>query len=417
MGISSKSAEGCSNGAAVLNVVMTCVGVGIVSLPSVFQKCGMVGGLLILFISYALSVYSANKLYYALTNSQNSPIHSFSELGRALFGRIGSLAATVTVQVTLFGVCGLLLTICGTTASRLFHGSDDWWRHYAAGTALVLCPMTLLRTVHEIRLFSAFGVLTLVGFIVTTLVQCMIKLSKDEQAKDEVSWQWIVKGKPLDYGGAFATSFLSFFMATSVPSLLKDMRSPKSLPKVLAVGSGIVLVMYAAICVTCYLTWGAKLKNVVDAMGEKFSDLHTAQRTPVSLLANSLMLGTAIAHYLPLMLPVSNQVDGWVDKVEKLKNMSPGARRLGTTMGLVGLTLLIGISTQKLDIMIELIGSITFVALAIYMPVLFYFRAKALNKDGVPTAETAFLYIFFAMGVIISCTTLYSVFKELTHKK
>jgi hypothetical protein len=67
--------------------------------------------------------------------------------------------------------------------------------------------------------------------------------------------------------------------------------------------------------------------------------------------------------------------------------------------------------------MIDLIGSITIVSLAIYLPVLFYFRTRALNKTSVPRREAAFLYLFFAMGVVISLTTLYNVIHELSVKK
>lgn len=407
----------CSNHKAVLNVILTAVGVGIVTLPKVVGECGWIGGSTVLLSTALITIYSTWLLFYAITQNPSGTKVSFPDLAHSLFGSKMKWFVSINIYGTLCGICAVLLVIIGKSVAKLANADPQvdqlWWRMFAISAGVLSMPLTWLKSMNEIGPVSAFGVVTLAGFIVVVVVAALLDFIDPEVSSILKGHRYLLSSTEAppftlyakNYLESFSTAFVSYFMASCVPTLIKDMRTPSSFPKVSIMGNGAVCLLYFILCLSCYAAWGnSNTMSVLDMLNREVinGEVQLTGKSIMSRVANSLIILTGIPHLIALLLPMSVAVD---PLSEKLGKRIPCAYIFGRSTVVI---LIIGISliSGDVDKLVLLIGSLTIVTLSVFLPVLFYVRVKHLKREAIPIVEKLQLIALVLLGVMVMVVSL-----------
>ncbi|KAF4710838.1 hypothetical protein FOZ62_000065 [Perkinsus olseni] len=110
----------CTNLHAIVNVILAAIGLGVVSLPSIIARCGWVGGILLLLVAALVTDYLICKLHTAVNiHPSGTPIHTYEELGRVCFGRVGQILVVAVVHLTMTGMCSAMLLLLGQNTEKM----------------------------------------------------------------------------------------------------------------------------------------------------------------------------------------------------------------------------------------------------------------------------------------------------------
>ena len=407
----------CSNAKAVLNVILTAIGVGIVTLPKVAGECGWLGGSFVLLSTALITIYSTSLLYYAITSNPNGMTDSFPELAHSLFGSRMKWFVSINIYGTLCGICAVLLVIIGRSVAQL-SGVDPkedelWWRMFAISAGVFSMPLSWLKSMNEVGLVSAFGVVTLAGFIAIVVIAALMDfMSPDVLPVLKGDRYWLSSRESptfslyaQNYLESFSTSFVSYFMASCVPTLIKDMRMPSSFPKVSMIGNGAVCFLYFILCLSCYAAWGNSINmSVLDMLNRHVvaGEVKLTGTTLMSRLANNLIILTGIPHLIALLLPMSVAIDPLSQRVGKKIPCAFYFGRSSVVLFIIAISLISG----NVDKLVSLIGSLTVVTLSVFFPVLFYVKVKQLRREPIPVFEKFQLVGLVILGVMVMVVSL-----------
>jgi len=403
----------CSNGKAVVNVILTAIGVGIVFLPSVMTKCGWIGGPIVLLTSALMTIYSTWLLNFSLTKNPKGFQESFPSLADSLFGTRTKWFTAVNLNGTLVLICAVLLILIGQSVERVagFADTTGYWRWFALGAGVIAMPLTWLKTMNEIGWVSAVGVVTLLAFIGVVVTGAFIRLGKTGRSTFLVSEK--AEQAPLDYVvsylQAFAIAFVSYFMSSCVPTLIKDMRKPDSFPLVSKVGNGSVFAIYFILSIACYAAWGTS--NDKDGV-LKTMEKNMADSQYMSIVADCMLVLTGIPHFIALILPASVAAD------PIFKNFSkkiPCAYIVGRSL-VITFIIIISLIDKDAKLLVGLVGGVTAIILSIYLPVLFYVRVKSLRGEPLRLVEKIALPLFVVFGVCVMVTSVINSVNDIIEK-
>jgi hypothetical protein len=156
------------------------------------------------------------------------------------------------------------------------------------------------------------------------------------------------------------------------------MNTPSRFSSVNYIGNGAVLLLHFLIAIPCYLAYGQILadRGILDVISD-------GGKSWYSLVAESLMIVFCVPKYATLFAAVA-----------------PQAYFPRTCVFM--LTVVLGIITNKLEILLSLLGSVSSVYLAVFIPVVLFVRAK--NRLGLQFSrlEILFLSLTSLAGLCVS---------------
>ncbi|KAF4704511.1 hypothetical protein FOZ63_025895 [Perkinsus olseni] len=109
--------NGCSNGRPVFNLVMTAIGLGIMTLPLAFARAGWISGITLLVVAGVFVYYNVTLLCDGLCMSPENPkrsISSFEDLGRICYGKVATAINSITLHPLLLCACAASLVLLAT---------------------------------------------------------------------------------------------------------------------------------------------------------------------------------------------------------------------------------------------------------------------------------------------------------------
>jgi amino acid permease len=121
----------CSDSKAVVNIILTAIGVGIIVLPTIMGKCGWIGGSLLLLSTALLTIYSTSLLYYAISENPHGFKESFPSLADSLFGNRMKWLTSINIYGTLILICAVLLVLIGTSITEIAQLPAGYWRLFS----------------------------------------------------------------------------------------------------------------------------------------------------------------------------------------------------------------------------------------------------------------------------------------------
>ncbi|KAF4697163.1 hypothetical protein FOZ60_011836 [Perkinsus olseni] len=364
----------CSNLRSILNIILTAIGLGVITLPTVMAKCGWIGGVIVLFFGAALSDYMVCNLYRAVTNHpKGDPINTYEELGRVCFGRAGQIITALIVHVTMIGVCATLLLLLGQNTQKLAPqlSVTVWCVIWAA-----LCtPLSWIRSLKDMSYVALVGLL---GIIALFIIIAANGVEHGVTTDEEVEYD-LISSDPLNWAISFGNAVLSYQIASATPNLLREMKTPAAFPKVASISFFIVFSIYVGVGACGYYGYGRSLIEV------PILDSIAPSNLPLDAWGYALvisMLALAFPHYLVLLMPIAASLEAAVKVDVKSSSKRDFLKRAVARTILVVITLVIAITVPSVNNLIDLMGVFTVIAMAAILPALFYVRMKVLNQGS-----------------------------------
>ncbi|KAF4659229.1 mitochondrial processing peptidase beta subunit [Perkinsus chesapeaki] len=163
--------NGSSNAKAVFNLVMTAIGLGVMTLPMAFGRAGWISGSILLIVSAGFVYYNVIILCHALCLNPEDPtrvIQSFEELGRICYGRLATVMNSVTLHPLLIAACAVFLILLSTSLYNMTGVlSYNLWLLIIS---LSIAPFACLRTMKEVGVLSAIGVASVAAIVVLVVL-------------------------------------------------------------------------------------------------------------------------------------------------------------------------------------------------------------------------------------------------------
>jgi amino acid permease len=238
---------------------------GILGLPVALQQGGWIG-LLVLFLSWTMSIYTAILLIRCLYATGKTRLHTYKDIATACFGAIGGWVTFFFNAWILLGAPVLYMVLSGANLNQMCRGTvaeigSIYWTIILS--AAVAIPFVLLKTMKEIAWTSAFGVVAI--FITVLVVVIMAGIDRPNQVgieHDTVIWNMF----PI----ALSTISFSFGGNVVYPHVEASMKYPRSWGKVVGAGITTCAVMYFMVAIAGYFVYGRTVENPVVSLCNTF---------------------------------------------------------------------------------------------------------------------------------------------------
>ncbi|KAF4732201.1 hypothetical protein FOZ63_000351, partial [Perkinsus olseni] len=201
---------------AMANLVMICIGVGILGLPLVMQQAGWIGGYILLVVAGASSLWMGKHLAdacstYSSSDSCGNPVFpSYQSLGYMTYGFIGKASVIVTMDIFMLGLCVILLQL----------DPNLFWYYDAAS----------MDKVDEVDSMA---------------VDRMANRGSDDTITHSLF-------NYSDLGAAFGTLMTSFGLTAMIPSVMNNMEKPDKVGTSLYGAFAIIFSVYICLTVAGY---------------------------------------------------------------------------------------------------------------------------------------------------------------------
>ncbi|KAF7723773.1 hypothetical protein EC973_001686 [Apophysomyces ossiformis] len=372
---------------AYVNVVCVIAGTGTLGLPYALRQGGWIG-LLILGLSWLMSVYTGTILIRCLYANGKERLMTYKDIATASFGTIGGWVTFFFNTWILLGAPILYMVLSGQNLNQLCKGTvaelgDTPW--IIISCAIVAVPFILVKTMREVAFMSAFGALaTLVTVLIVLVVAC-INRGLPELAnvhRDAVIWD--------QFPIALSTISFSFGGNVVYPHVEASMKKPKQWPKVLAFGLSTCALMYFLTAVPNYAIFGNQVQSpVYNSIPPGAARIVAIILMTIHVLTASPILVTSFS------LDVEDMCSITVERFGKWKEFLIRAVLRTAVMVFVGVVACV---VPHFDLLMSLIGAFANCALIFLFPILFYFRLTGFRNK--PFYEIAWCGLIFLLGIV-----------------
>ncbi|KAF4695143.1 hypothetical protein FOZ60_005880 [Perkinsus olseni] len=372
--------DGCSNARAVFNLVMTAIGLGIMTLPLAFARAGWISGIILLVVAGVFVYYNVTLLCDGLCmNPENPkrPISSFEDLGRICYGKVATVINSITLHPLLLCACAAFLILLATSMYSLTGVlSYNLWLLIVT---ILIMPFSCLRSMKEIGILSALGVASVFATVILVVIASVDEYVAEGIENDAITYH--LSGGPIELISVFCTFLLSFNVSITVPTIMKDVRRPQRFRRVAWISFVFVGVVYLLITTVGYLAFGDAITNY-DTMIEAFSPVNRSDWTVYSWLINICAVVIVATHFLVIMSPSAQLSDHLLEEnlTKKWTNrVLAEVVRCGLRIGLVILCSLVAFFVPSVDKLVNLLSAVFVVLIALVYPTVYYWRILQLH--------------------------------------
>jgi amino acid permease len=252
-----RSAAG-SSWMAYFNVVCVVAGSGVLGLPMALKQGGWIG-LVILFLAWAMSIYTSHLLVRCLYVTGNTRLTTYKEIATAAFGTVGGWVTFFFNAWILMGGPVLYLVLSGQNINQLCKGTageigNTPW--IIISCIIVAIPFIMVKTMKDVAWISALGFVAI--FVVVLLVLILSLIDKPNQIDihhDVVIWDMF----PI----ALSTIAFSFGGNVVYPHIERSMKTPQNWNKVSIAGLSTCAILYLIVAVCGYSVYGSSVINPI----------------------------------------------------------------------------------------------------------------------------------------------------------
>ncbi|KAI8973524.1 transmembrane amino acid transporter protein-domain-containing protein [Mycotypha africana] len=370
---------------AYFNVVCIVAGTGTLGIPYALKLGGWIG-LVILFLSWVMSVHTGTLLIRCLYANGKRRLGSYKEIATTCFGAVGGWVAFFFNTWILLGAPILYIVLSGSNLNELCAGTAadigvlPW---SIVSCVIVAIPFVLVKNMKEIAVMSALGATaTLIVVIIVLVVACMDKPHLTNVHHDTVIWS--------QFPIALSTISFSFGGNGVYPHVEASMKKPKNWPKVVAAGLSTCAALYYLAAIPGYYVYGDRVVNpVYNSISNGVPKIIAISVMTFHVLAASPILLTSFA------LDVEEMLNITVERFGKVKEFIIRALFRIFLIVVVGI---IGAVIPHFDDLMALIGAFANCALIFIFPVIFYLRLTGLRNK--PIYELAWYALILLLGVV-----------------
>ncbi|KAJ3399824.1 hypothetical protein CcCBS67573_g04157 [Chytriomyces confervae] len=372
---------------ATYHIICVIAGSGILQLPYALNQSGWIGVALVVFAAFANN-YSGKLLIKCLyakkgKGENGRRLKGFAHIGMEAFGSIGGSLVEVFMFASLLGCPIVYFILTGMNLEYLF-GIFSMKVWMILSSFLVLVPFLMFKTLKEVAILSAFGVLATVVVIGTVIFYSIHDLPLNS---GKVTHKFI---DPTQFASALGSISFSFSGNFIYPEVEASMAEPQKFHQVLSLSMIIISSMYLITAICGYAAYGNTTDSpILNNMPPGFiSNLSVFLITAHVLFAIPILLTT-------FAMEVERRVDlvaasgGDVKKEDQLRKL--------LRVGMMVVIVLLAIAIPFFKDFMTLLGAVANTALIFVFPVIFDFQLFGFQNRS--TSEKVFGILILVVGV------------------
>ncbi|KAF9165877.1 hypothetical protein DFQ26_009171 [Actinomortierella ambigua] len=385
--------NGSSTIKAYANLVCTLAGTGTLGLAHATSLAGWAGlGLIVL--SLFMSVYTGIILITSLYLKTNKRRHSYQEIAKDSFGKVGYWISYSTSAIGLHGTAlvynilaaGILhSTIVDATGKDTM--SIKWYIFFVA----VFCWACFVFT----RTLKETAFLSILGALATLFVVCIVVgMSADEMARQAAAGI-IVQHEIITTNLPRAMATISFAYGGNVvyPHVEQSMREPKKWNRAIWLALVTCFILYFTIAAVGYAAYGQDTlspilsnlpKGPLTTSANLLITAHVMLASPIMLTSLSMMIETSLS-------------TRWVQFADDYQGHSFTYRAILRTAISASVCLISLVIPFFGDVM-DLLGALTGSMFVFILPVMCYYKLG--GYQGASLAHKAFAVMTLAVGIV-----------------
>ncbi|KAG2230966.1 transmembrane amino acid transporter protein-domain-containing protein [Thamnidium elegans] len=370
---------------AYFNIVCVVAGTGTLGLPVALKQGGWIG-LLILFLSWSMSIYTGIILIRCLYANGKTRLTTYKEVATSAFGWIGGWVTFFFNAWILLGAPILYMVLSGTNLNQLCKGTvaeigDTAW--IIISCAVVAIPFILVKTMKEVAWMSAFGALaTVIVVLIVLIVAAIDKPNHMNVHHDAVVWDMF----PI----ALSTISFSFGGNVVYPHVEASMKKPRDWSMVVAAGLSTCAAMYFATAISGYLIYGTKVESpIYNSIPEGTARIVAIVVITLHVLMAAPILTTSFS------LDIEEMFNITVERYGKVKEFFIRAAIRVATMCAIGV---VACTVPHFGALMSLIGAFANCALIFIFPVVFYLKLTGVRNK--PYYELAWCLLVVLLGIV-----------------
>lgn len=375
---------------AVMLLLKSFVGTGVLFLPKAFLNGGMLFSSLILLAVSCISLYC----FLLLVNTRLAVPGSFGDIGGHLYGPYMRNAILVSIAISQIGfVCAYTAFTAenlGAFIRAVTNGRVDWDISYLIMIQLVIfLPLSMIRDISKLS-FTAliadfFILLGLVYLYYADISQIVDKGMADIVLFNQNDWTLFI-----------GTAIFTFEGIGLIIPITQAMKEPERFPAALGGVMVFITILFTSIGALSYAAFGSSTKTVI------LSNLRQSNRfvNTVQLLYSLAILLSTPLQLFPAIRILETAVFTKSGKYSRQTKWSKNLFRVGIVLFS---SFFAYIGADDLDKFVSLIGSFACVPLVfVYPPILHY---RAVSKTRAQRGADIGLAIFGACAMIYTTTT------------
>ncbi|KAG0170677.1 hypothetical protein DFQ28_005698 [Apophysomyces sp. BC1034] len=370
---------------AYVNVVCVIAGTGTLGLPYALKQGGWIG-LMILGLSWIMSIYTGTILIRCLYANGKERMMTYKDIATASFGVIGGWVTFFFNTWILLGAPILYMVLSGQNLNQLCKGTaaelgDTPW--IIISCAIVAVPFILVKSMREVAIMSAFGAAaTLITVLIVLVMACIDQKNLTNIQHNSVIWE--------QFPIALSTISFSFGGNVVYPHVEASMKKPKQWPMVLALGLSTCALMYFLTAVPGYAIYGTTVISPI------YNRIPVGAGRMVAIILMTIHVLTASPILVTsFSLDVEDMCSISVERFGKWKEFAIRAVLRTAVMVFVGVVACV---VPHFDLLMSLIGAFANCALIFVFPILFYFRLTGFRNK--PLYELAFCAVIVLLGIV-----------------
>ena len=384
---------------AVLLLLKSFVGTGVLFLPKAFQNGGW-GFSTICLLSCALISYYC---FIILINTKDKiQIDGYGDMGQYLYGKWMKLAILSSIALSQIGFAAAYTVFTATNLKVFVENATGLpvdtfgMGFYILLQAMIFIPLALTRNIAKLSGTALIADLFILLGLVYVYYYATFYVSNHGIASR--SMQWFNK---TDWTLFIGTAIFTFEGIGLLIPIQESMRYPEQFHKSLSGVMVIVTLIFISCGLLCYSAFGSRVETVVL--------LNFPQASPYTLTVQFLY-ALAILLSTPLQLfPAIKILENWVFPPHASGKHNPRVKWLKNYFrcGVVLVTALVAwIGAGDLDKFVSLIGSLACIPLIYIHPPLLHYRAYSEDPrtPGVVLSLAGDVLIL-VFGVIVMCYT------------
>ncbi|KAI8803682.1 transmembrane amino acid transporter protein-domain-containing protein [Cladochytrium replicatum] len=244
--------HGASVSDGVYHIVCVIAGSGILQLPYALNQGGWFALLLVVFSAFA-NEYSGQLLVKCLYFG-GSRLKGYSHIGYVAYGYRGRTSVEIFFNMMLLGVPVVYIVLLGLNLSILIgvFTTRGW---IIIVSALMLVPFLFFKSLKEVALFSAIGVLSTILAIGTVVYYSVCAIASPSEGRAEVTHKLVDWAMIPSALGSISFSFGGNFV---YPEVERSLAQPQKFPLVLSLSMIIITIMYITTAALGYAAYGEK---------------------------------------------------------------------------------------------------------------------------------------------------------------
>lgn len=375
---------------AVMLLLKSFVGTGVLFLPKAFLNGGMLFSSLVLLAVSAISLYC----FLLLVNTRTAVPGSFGDIGGALYGPYMRNVILISITISQIGfVCAYTAFTAenlGAFVRAVTNTRVDWNISYLILIQLVIfLPLSMVRDISKLS-FTAlvadfFILLGLVYLYYADITEIVDRGMADIVLFNETDWTLFI-----------GTAIFTFEGIGLIIPITQAMKEPEKFPAALGGVMLFITVLFTSIGALSYAAFGSSTKTVI---------LSNLRQTNRFVNAVQLLYSLAILLSTPLQLfPAIRILETAIfTKSGKFSNRTKWTKNLFRIGVVLFSSFFAYIGADDLDKFVSLIGSFACVPLVfVYPPVLHY---RAVSKTRAQRGADVALAIFGIAAMIYTTVT------------